>query len=87
MSKALHLLLIILFTWVFLIAAPYLELKQYAGRFAVDGNAYAIELGTTTPPLATDLSEPSGALKYAWARMAGKTLYTSISPLTSYQTR
>jgi hypothetical protein len=67
-----HIILTLIFTWVFLIASPYLELKQYAGRFMRDGNAHALELGATTPPLATDLSEPSGSLKYAWARIAGR---------------
>jgi hypothetical protein len=67
-----HIILTLIFTWVFLIASPYLELKQYAGRFMRDGNAHALELGSTTPPLATDLSEPSGSLKYAWARIAGR---------------
>jgi hypothetical protein len=63
LKKTAHSVLTVIFSWVFLIAAPYLDTKH---SLPLSAKAYAANLP------ATDLSEPDPIMKLEWRRRAGR---------------
>jgi hypothetical protein len=61
--KITHIVLTVIFSWVFLIAAPYLDAKH---SLPLSAKAYAANLP------ATDLSAPDPITKLEWRRIAGR---------------
>ncbi|MFO0753577.1 MAG: hypothetical protein U0411_09675 [Thermodesulfovibrionales bacterium] len=75
LQKVLGLLLLVLFIWLFMVFSPYDDIRVL-GELLGRGGAIAGEIAVSNPsslqpPYATDLSEPSGVIKYSWARVAG----------------
>ncbi|MCL4492814.1 MAG: hypothetical protein M1510_13120 [Nitrospirae bacterium] len=72
-TRILSVLLIAFFVWVFEIALPRFEIRELDMQLGVArAHAADLNIGTTAPPLSTDLSEPGFIMKYSWARLAGR---------------
>ncbi|MBZ0156951.1 MAG: hypothetical protein K8I29_12175, partial [Alphaproteobacteria bacterium] len=74
-QRALGIIQLLLFIWTFMVFAPYEDIRVL-GDLLGRGKAIAGEVSVSSPysvqpPYATDLSEPSGVIKYSWARVAG----------------